>query len=256
MEKPKKEILYHILFWLIVVAMLTIIFGGSWGSRINAFYFVIMLLPAVMLTSYFFNYYLVPKFLLKERYFLFILYLLYTFIVSLWLEVIVLMLAFIYLANFNLGEMGPNSHNTLVLGMVMYMIVFIASFLLLIRQYSLNQKEIKKLEHEKDKLRMGFLEITSRRIKTRIPYKEIIYIESLGDYLRIHHKDQEETDSKEKISSLEKRLPETFIRIHRSFIVNRDKVSAVSYEEVTLGNIKLNIGRSYKKKVIPLLKTN
>lgn len=63
-----------------------------------------------------------------------------------------------------------------------------------------------------------------------------------------------EVSSKEKISHLEKELPESFIRIHRSFIVNREKVSSFNREEVILGEIELPISRSYRAKAVSALK--
>ena len=53
----------------------------------------------------------------------------------------------------------------------------------------------------------------------------------------------------EKISALAERLPSTFIRIHRSFLVNSDKISSYNAEEVRIGDLHLPIGRKYKKQV-------
>ena len=72
---------YHIAFWIMVVGILTLVFGRSWGSALNAFYFVIMLTPVVMGTSYLFNFYLVPKFLLTKKYGWFVLYFFYLVVV-------------------------------------------------------------------------------------------------------------------------------------------------------------------------------
>ena len=59
--------------------------------------------------------------------------------------------------------------------------------------------------------------------------------------------------SKEKISHMEKYLPEGFIRIHRSFIVNRSKISTFSREYVMVGGKELPISRSFKKEVLESL---
>jgi DNA-binding LytR/AlgR family response regulator len=52
-----------------------------------------------------------------------------------------------------------------------------------------------------------------------IPYDDFLFIESLAAYVRIHSM-QNNIESKEKISHLANRLPEIFLRIHRSFIIN------------------------------------
>jgi len=89
----------------------------------------------------------------------------------------------------------------------------------------------------------------------RVFYDEIIYIESLADYIKLHTTDKREITSKEKISVVEEKLPEFFIRIHRSFIVNRKKVTGFSNNQVEIGAMVLPIGRSYKQQGLTKLRT-
>ncbi len=49
----------HIIFWILVHASLCLIFGKWFDSYVEAFYYVSLLLPVVMATSYFFSYFLV-----------------------------------------------------------------------------------------------------------------------------------------------------------------------------------------------------
>ena len=246
---------YHIAFWIMVVGILTLVFGRSWGSALNAFYFVIMLTPVVMGTSYLFNFYLVPKFLLTKKYGWFVLYFFYLVVVSLYLEMWVLVLSYMYLANFALHEMGPNSSDTLLLAIVLYLVVFMGSFLVLLKQLADRQKAIEAFTREQEKLKNAFLEIMSNRQLVRVPYDDIVYIESLSDYIAVHTQKMGAVNSKMKISAVEKVLPEHFVRIHRSFIVNIGKVTRFSANELQLGQIELNIGRTYKKEVAEILKT-
>ena len=88
----------------------------------------------------------------------------------------------------------------------------------------------------------------SNRKLTQIPYDDIIYIESLADYIQIHT-EAETIVSKERISKIAERLPDTFLRIHRSFVVNKEKIKSYSYNEVELQSVQLNIGRSYRAAV-------
>lgn len=245
---------FHILFWILVIIILSLIFGRSWGSFIEAVYFISMLLPVIMATSYFFNYFLVPRYLLTKKYFFFGLYFFYTLVISLYLQIIVLMFSFIYIANFNMGDMGQYTTDTMVLAIVMYLVVFISSFLLMIRQLAGSQRELRELKEEQEKMKKPFLELVSNRKTVRVPFEDIIYIESLADYIKLNTESGTEIVSKEKISRLEERLPALFLRIHRSFIVNVDKVGAFNYDEVEIGGQVLTIGRSYKKPVLERLK--
>lgn len=247
---------YHILFWLVVATVLLLVFGRSWGNGAHAFYFIAMLIPVVMGTSYFFNYYLVPKFLLTKKYFWFGLYAFYTVVISLYLQMLVVIFSYAFLANFRLEEMGQNSVDDIFsLAFVMYMVVFVGSFLVMLQQLSEREKEIDSLEKEKEKMRVPMLELTSNRQTVKIPYDDIIYIESLSDYIKVHVQNRKPVVSKEKISTMAEILPEQFVRIHRSFVVNTQKINRHNANEVELDGTQLNIGRSYKKSVLPLLKS-
>ena len=137
----------HILYWVFVIVILTLIFGRSWGNITHAFYFVSMLLPVVLGTSYFFNYVIVSKYLLKNKIFRFILYTYYLFVISLYLQMLVLTFSFVFLVNYNMGNIDPNANSIILLAVVMYIVVFIGSFLLLLQQLQDKKIIIDKLQN-------------------------------------------------------------------------------------------------------------
>ena len=78
---------------------------------------------------------------------------------------------------------------------------------------------------------------------------EIMFIESLKDYVRIHTADKQIV-TKFQIGELEKYLADDkFIRIHKSFIVNADKVTAFNAIQIEVGTNTLPLGRTYKELV-------
>jgi len=170
-----------------------------------------MLLPIVLGTSYFLNYVLVPKFFLTKKYAKFAFYTFCTAVVSVYLEMIVLVISFVYLVNLRFQNLSPNASDTVLLAVILYLLVFIGSFLLMVKQIKENRKVIQQLLDEKKKMKKSFLEIMSNRKITKIPYDDIIYIESLSDYIKIITvKDQ--IVSKERISNLASRLPDIFFK--------------------------------------------
>ncbi len=79
----------------------------------------------------------------------------------------------------------------------------------------------------------------------------ILYIESLKDYIKIHTDDDRRIVSKYKISDIEKVLaPYQFIRVHRSYIINLNKVTSFTTHEVEINSTEIPIGASYKDNVI------
>ncbi len=83
----------------------------------------------------------------------------------------------------------------------------------------------------------------------RILFKDILYIEGWKDYVKIHLKDKPHPIlSLMSIKGLEESLPSSrFIRIHRSFIIQKNKIDSISKNRVTIGNKELPIGESYKQ---------
>lgn len=248
------KIYLHILYWFLIVLIVVLLFGRSWGSNIEAFYFTSLLLPIIIATSYFFNYYLVPKYLLRKRYVYFILYLIYTIIISLFLEMAVLIFTFSYLLEYNFSEMNQNASDTVLLAVVMYLIVFFTSIILMAKQLLDNQKEVAGLKENLNKLEHPFLQVISQRKSVRILYDDIQYIESYSDFIKIKLGGNKEIVSNERLSTIEKKLPNTFLRIHRSFIVNLKYISRFDYNEVEIKGVTLNIGRTYKNQVLQILK--
>ena len=84
----------------------------------------------------------------------------------------------------------------------------------------------------------------------KITFSDILYIESLSDYIKIHLKDQCIV-TRETISAIEAKLPQKdFLRIHRSYIISLKKIESFTNEEVTVNRKALPISRSYKKDVL------
>ena len=87
----------------------------------------------------------------------------------------------------------------------------------------------------------------------KILFADILYAESLKDYVRIHTLDAS-IITKDKISDFEKKLPSSFLRTHRSYIVNQSKITAFTAQDIEIGDIEIPIGISYKKGVLEVLK--
>ena len=102
-------------------------------------------------------------------------------------------------------------------------------------------------------VKRDYLFVNVNKKHHKLYYDEILYAESLKDYIRIHTLDQVLV-TKQKISDFETLLPMFFLRTHRSYIVNIHKVTAYTQQDVEIGKIEIPIGISYKKEVIDTLR--
>ncbi|MEC7755559.1 MULTISPECIES: LytR/AlgR family response regulator transcription factor [Roseivirga] len=120
------------------------------------------------------------------------------------------------------------------------------------------QQEENNAAEPADKLRTDephiFLKADRKMVKVYL--KDILYIESLKDYVRIKLPGRE-VISLQKISFLEEKLPEDcFIRVHRSFIVPFKKIEAFSNHAVEVNGVEIPIGRNYKEQVLEQLNSS
>jgi DNA-binding LytR/AlgR family response regulator len=102
----------------------------------------------------------------------------------------------------------------------------------------------------------AYIYLKEERDMVKIYLKDILYIESLRDYVRVKTATRQVV-TYQKISYLEQRLPEhKFIRVHRSFMVSLDKIVSFTPISVKVGNMAIPIGRNYKLQVMKTLKGN
>lgn len=99
----------------------------------------------------------------------------------------------------------------------------------------------------------AYLYLRADREMVKVFLKDILYIESLRDYVRVKTPGAQVV-TYQKISFLERKLPENkFVRIHRSFVVAIDKVSSFTYNSVKMGDLEIPIGRIYKQQAMKVL---
>lgn len=242
----------HTIYWLGVIGLLTLFFGQASKDFAQAFYFATLLMPIAMGTTYFFIYYLIPEYLLKRRFFLFGLYFFYTLIFSLYLEMLSAVIAFIVHANYQFQNMNPLTVDTVTMGITIFFIVFVTAFGQLIKKYFIKEDELSELNQAQEKNQLEMIQIRSDRKLIPIRLDELCYIESLSDYVKIHTT-SETIISKEKISKLESELPEYFLRIHRSYLINSQLIKSFTRESIQICQQQIPISRTYKAKVIEIL---
>lgn len=100
----------------------------------------------------------------------------------------------------------------------------------------------------------AFIYLRADRKNIKVNLDDILFIESLKDYIKIVTKEKTIV-TKQSISSLEENLPaHLFIRIHRSFIVAVNKIEAYTPELIQINKYELPVSRSYRHEVEKTLK--
>ncbi|OSY88232.1 chemotaxis protein CheY [Tenacibaculum holothuriorum] len=95
--------------------------------------------------------------------------------------------------------------------------------------------------------------IRKDRKEIKVFLDDILYIESVKDYIKIH---LENTNHliKYSLTSFLKELDNRFVRVHRSYVVNNSKITAYTKYDIEINEIEIPIGESYKKVIGEKLK--
>lgn len=97
---------------------------------------------------------------------------------------------------------------------------------------------------------MPYFFVKSEYKLVKIELNEVLYFEGLKDYVKIHLEGQEKPIlSLMSLKSLEEGLPaEQFMRVHRSFIVNLEKIESVERSRLLIKSYPIVIADQYREK--------
>lgn len=99
-----------------------------------------------------------------------------------------------------------------------------------------------------------YIMVRADRKHVKIMLSHILYVEGLKDYVKIILPDRT-VITKESIGPFFKRLGTSqFIRIHKSYIVAINQITAITSYDVEIGKTELPIGRKYKDELLRRLK--
>jgi two-component system response regulator LytT len=112
------------------------------------------------------------------------------------------------------------------------------------------QKSLVLLEKTCEK----FIRVKQEYNNINIPLDKILYVETMENYIRIFLVDGDCVTSRMSLKTLQEMLPpQDFIRIHRCFLVAKNKITSFSRKEVYLSSknkVSLPIGRLYANEVL------
>ncbi len=149
----------HVFFWLLILAFYVVFFGRKNSNYLQTFFFVGLLMPVTIGTTYFLNYYLVPRYLMKERFGFFLLYFVYTLIGSLFMEMMISMLTFIVMAEIKITDMSPASIDIFFLLTSLLMVVFFGVAIKMMLHWRKSKDDYQSLMKDKIEAELKFLKV-------------------------------------------------------------------------------------------------
>jgi len=99
-----------------------------------------------------------------------------------------------------------------------------------------------------------FIFVKSEYENIKIEVKDIRYIQGLKDYIKIYTRNSQKAIlTLSSFKEILEKLPNQFLRVHRSFIVNISCITALQKTKLVIDNIRIPIGETYKVEVLKRL---
>jgi DNA-binding LytR/AlgR family response regulator len=92
----------------------------------------------------------------------------------------------------------------------------------------------------------GFLMVKVEYTTIRVNLNDILYIEGLKDYVKIHTEGKHILTKTTMKNIIEKLPSDAFLRVHKSYIISLDKIDMIENSRIVIGNQRIPIGESYR----------
>lgn len=254
-----RYIKYHVFYWIGFVLFFTWIWGTYDQDYFRNLAIQIWSLPARMVLVYVTLGVLLPQLFEKEKYLLFTLC---TFLLLIAVSVLIQRPVMFFIvegrylpyhseAFFNVSQL---TNTGIDVGLAAVLPLGFTFF----RYWKNSREQIEKLaqlaERASHSHSNDLIQVKAGNVNHRINSSDILYIESLRNYLRIRTVEKELVPYG-SISEMESRLDNNqFLRVHRSYIVNLAHMNAFTSNSVEIGDKSIPIGRKYKAQLFERMK--
>ena len=221
---------FEIIYWLAAVGLISLLFVSLTNSYFSALFLAVMMLPGALCAKF-----LSGSISFKNRFrgFLETTYLL---LIILFVEYLAIFLACCYVFGNHLPETSGILFNPLFIWLLLIAFGGLEIFL--------------KAKLCVDKERDRFMVFTSERKKIRIEIDTILYIVSCDDVVFVVAIDGKRYRTRMNITLWSNVLDDRFVRVHRSFIVNRSFVRGMSAGRLELtSGVKIEVSKRYREQV-------
>lgn len=231
------RILTHIVFWVVYYVLFSIIWVEG-DQYYESFGLEFILLPIRISASYFVMYYLMPRFLFRNKEVVFILAYLGTIIIG-----GILQRVFTYFY-----------YDLLVLRTVtdLFTLPSLIKSTILINTTVLFLSALKvfqhwKLETERSRRHQPeSINIRANNRNYRINTDQILFAEGLGNHVIFYMKQEKKLISYISLKQALHELPENFVRCHKSFVINKSEIVSYNAETVEIGGRILPLSRTFQ----------
>lgn len=224
------RILTHIGFWSLYYVCFSLIWVKN-DNYFASFYLEFVLLPARVIGVYVMIYLLIPKYLVKKKYQLFILMYLSLLIATGLLQ---RLSDYFFYQRLLLNETSvifDIASFTRSILLVNSTILFVAA----VKIFQLYLIEVDKNQTDNGRT----IELKSNRRIHLVLTEHILYVEGMGNYATYYMQNGDKIIVYTSIKAALEALPKQFIRLHRSYIVNTQQIDSYNNDNVSIAGVEL-----------------
>ncbi len=236
----RSRLLRHAVFWLAYYLLFSLVWASPGRSYYVSFYLEFVLMPLRILASYCMMYVLIPSFLSNRKPL--------TFISSYAVLIMAAGGLQMLIGHFFYDQLLAGRGEGFPFSMASWVrnIVLINSTVILLGAAKVIQLHFQLLDslslaekpgtQETSQVSDQFIEVKSNRKIHRLRVADILYVEGLGNYITYVMADGSRTVVYSSLKAAQTGLPDSFIRLHRSYLVNRALISAYGKDSVSIGS--------------------
>lgn len=122
--------------------------------------------------------------------------------------------------------------------------------------FKLSAGNIEKIKETDEEDKPDYIFVKADKKLIKIKYDDIFFIEGLKDYVMLHTPSGRIV-TLQTMKSLEKKLPsEIFLRAHRSFIVNLERIEQMEANALYVNKKRIPIGKNYRDELLNVINKN
>ncbi|WND01999.1 LytTR family DNA-binding domain-containing protein [Temperatibacter marinus] len=233
----------HLLFWLTYYVSFSLIWMHPDRGYFASFYLEFILLPVRIAAAYCMIYILMPRYLLNRQYKNFFISYAGMLLLAGFLQ---RLLDYYFYETLLLGQTvdfwtgAEFFRNSLLINTTVLVVGFIKMFHFYLFEASKNNARPQE----------SLIEVISERRTHLLRPDEITHIESMGNYVTYCLTGGQKLVAYSSLKSATQKLPERFLRIHRSYVANINHIKSFNTENITIGESELPRGKEISDEML------
>lgn len=239
--------LTHAVFWFTYYLLFSVIWHKPENGLFASFFLEFILMPVRIMAAYCMLYVLIPSFLQQRKYQSFFLGYIALILGAGFLQ---MLFGFFFYENLVINSsdnfalsLGGWVRNVILINTTVLLLGACKVFLLFIALQERQATQERVPQNNETGHNNEFITVKSERRSHRLNISDILYLEGMGNYVTYHLQGSDKKVVYSSLKEAQKQLPENFIRLHRSYLINKNVIESFDNEQVFISGKAIPRGK-------------